>query len=143
MGGPGGPVVNEEESALESITPGHLIMLTATGVQKNTAAAENVAPQFALERDELGKEIGPGGTGEAGVAEYAVGDKVKAATYSSGMRVYAFLASGQNVVKGAYLTGTATGLLTATGVAADIRTARALESVNSTSDTTRIRVEIV
>jgi hypothetical protein len=130
----GDPQVDEQESALEVLLPGHLVELTATGVQKNTDDAANVAAAFALERDELGKDIDQA---------YAIGDKVKVGTFKPGDRVYPFLASGQNVVKGAYLTGNTTGLLTAASVSASVRLARALESVNSVADTTRIRVEIV
>lgn len=130
----GCPEVDEQESALEALTPGHLLELTSTGVQKNTDDAANVAAAFALERDELGKDIDQ---------PYAIGDKVKVGVFHKGQRVNAFLASGQNVAKGAYLTGTTTGLLTATGVTASLRTARALDAVNSVADTTRIRVEIV
>jgi len=127
------PVVNEEESALAAITPGHLLELTSTGVQRNTDDAANVAPNFALERDELGNDID---------VAYAVGDKVKVGAFHPGQRVYAWLASGQNVAKGAYLTSNTTGLLTATGVTATVRMARALEAVNASADA-RIRVEIV
>jgi hypothetical protein len=130
----GDPVIHEDEIALAAITPGHLLMLVPTGVQKNTAAAANVSASFALERDEVGRDID---------FPYATNDVVKVGAFAPGQRVYAFLASGQNVAKGAYLTGNATGLLTATGVAADIRLARALEAVNSVADTTRIRAEIV
>jgi hypothetical protein len=130
----GDPIVNEDDAALEAITPGHLIEITSTGVQKNTDDAANVAAAFALERDELGKDID---------VAYAIGDVVKVATFKPGERAYAFLASGQNVAKGAYLTGTTTGLLTAGSVSASVRLARALEAVNSTNDATRIRVEIV
>jgi hypothetical protein len=132
MGGP--PVINEEEVALEALTPGHLVELTTTGVQKCTDDAANVAPAFVLERDEMGSGID---------VAYAIGDRVKVGTFKPGDRVYAFLASGQNVSKGAYLTSTTTGLLSAANVAASVRLARALESVNSTNDATRIRVEIV
>ena len=102
----GDPIINEDEVALEAITPGHLIELTTTGVQKNTDDAANVAPQFALERDEVGRDID---------TAYAAGDVVKAATFAKGQRVYAFLASGQNVTKGAYLSGNTAGELTSTG----------------------------
>jgi allophanate hydrolase subunit 2 len=130
----GDPIVNEDEVALAAFTPGHLLELTSTGVQKNTDDAANVATNFALERDEVGRDID---------VDYATGDVVKVGAFAPGMRVYAFLASGQNVAKGAYLTGTTTGLLTATGVTAGVRLARALEAVNSTNDATRIRVEVV
>lgn len=132
LGGP--PVVDEQEAALGAITPGHLLELAPTGVQKNTAAAANVAPMFALERDELGKDID-----EA----YAIGDYVKTGVFHPGQRVYAFLASGQNVAKGAYLTTNNAGLLTAAGVTAALRIAQALEAVDASAADARIRVQIV
>lgn len=134
----GDPIVDEQEAALEALTPGHLVELTATGVQKNTDDAANVAAAFVLENDMMGL-----GVDDA----YAIGDRVRVGTFAPGMRVYALLASGQNVTKGAYLTGTTTGLLTASSVAAGIRLARALESVDASGSApvagTRIRVEIV
>jgi hypothetical protein len=134
----GDPIISEEEKALEAIIPGHLLMLVAAGLQKNTANAANVAPSFALERDEMGKGVD---------VAYASGDYVKAATFKPGERVYAFLASGFNIAKGDYLTGNTTGLLFSTGVAAGIRLCRAVEAVNTSGVApvtgTRIRVEIV
>lgn len=134
----GQPEYNEDSKALEVLTPGHLVELTATGVQKNSDDAANVAPTFVVERDEMGKDIDD---------TYAINDYVKVAACYPGCRVYAFLASGQNVVAGAYLTGTTTGLLTAASVAAGIRLARALEPVDTSGSApvagTRIRVEIV
>lgn len=133
LGGP--PVVNEEESALEAVTPGHLLEFGSGGVQKNTDDAANVAPNFALERDELGNDID---------VAYAIGDKVKVGAFHAGQRVYAWLASGQNVAKGAYLTGDTAGRLTAASVSASVRLARALEAVDASSGgDARIRVEIV
>ena len=132
------PIINEEEVAVEALIPGHLIMLTATGLQKNTANEENVAAAFALERDELGKNID---------VAYAIGDYVKAGTFHPGQRVYAWLASGHNVAKGAYLTPNNAGLLYLTGVSAFLRVARAVEAVDTSGSAptagTRIRVEIV
>ena len=134
----GMPVIDEQEKALEALTPGHLVELTSTGVQKNTDDAANVAAAFVLERDESGQGID---------VAYAIGDKVKVGVFRPGDRVYAFLASGQNVAKGAYLTGNTAGLLTATGVAAGVRIARALEAKDTSGSApvagTRIRVEIV
>jgi hypothetical protein len=139
----GDPIVSEEFKALEAIVPGHLLLLNATGLLKNTASGANVAPAFALERDELGKEVGTVGSAYA----YASGDYVKMGTFAPGMRVYAWLASGQNTARGDYLTGDGTGLLTKTNVSTSIRTARAVEAVDTSGSApttgTRIRVEIV
>ena len=67
--------------------------------------------------------------------------------FKPGERVYAWLASGQNVSKGAYLTSNNAGLLTLASVAASVRLARALEAVDTSGSApvagTRIRVEIV
>ena len=133
----GCPEVNEEKVALAAIIPGHLVEYTSSGVQLQTDDAANVSPMFAMERDELGDDID-----EA----YAIGDVVKVAHCAPGNRVYAFVASGQNVAEGDYLTGTTAGLLTKTSVAAGVRLARALEAVNTTGSApvagTRIRVEV-
>lgn len=130
----GDATYNEEKNALEAVTPGHLLETTSLGVKKNTANAANVAPQFAMERSELGKGID---------VAYAIGDTVLVGVFGVGKRVYAFLASGQNVLESAYLTGDAAGCLTATGVTAGLRLARALEAVNATTGQARIRVVIV
>jgi len=132
LGGP--PVINEDRKALEAITPGHLLELSSTGVKKNTDDAANVAPAFALERDEAGKDIDDA---------YASGDYVKVGTFHPGQRVYAFVASGVTVLEGAYLTSDTAGMLGTSGVAAGVRLARALEDVTSVVTPTRIRVEIV
>ncbi len=133
----GDPIVTEDEKATEALTPGHLLELTASGWKKQSDDAANVAPIFALERDELGSGVD---------VAYASGDYVKAGHFKPGDRVYAFLASGQNVAKGAYLTGTTAGLLTAASVAAGIRLAFALEALDLSGSApvagTRIRVEV-
>jgi hypothetical protein len=134
----GTPIVTEDQKALEAIIPGHLLMATATGVQKNTANASNVARAFALERDELGKTVD---------TAYAINDTVKVGVFHGGQRVYAWLASGQNAAIGDYLTTDNAGLLTKAAVAATIRVARAVEAVNTSGSApvagTRIRVEVV
>lgn len=134
----GDPQVTEEYTADEAVLPGHLLELTATGVKKQTDDAANVAAMFALERDELGSTI---------ETAYASGDVVKVGHFKPGDRVYALLASGQNVARGAYLTSNTAGLLTAASVAAGIRRAIALEAKDLSGSApvagTRIRVEIV
>jgi len=134
----GCPMVSEEKVAIEAIIPGHLLEVVASGVKKQTDDAANVAPIFALERDELGNGIDDA---------YAIGDVVKMGTFKPGDRVYGWLASGQNVAEGDYLTGTTAGLLTKTSVAASVRLAKAVESVDTTGSApvagTRIRAEIV
>jgi hypothetical protein len=131
LGGP--PVTNEDDQAAEAITPGELVAYDGSGnLILNTEADENVARTFALERDELGNDID---------VAYAIGDQVKVGAFHGGQRVYAWLASGENVAKGAYLTGDGAGHLAAAG--ANPRIARAVEAVNATAAAARIRVEIV
>jgi hypothetical protein len=128
----GVPEINEEEVALEAITPGQLLMYGTGGVQKNTENDKDVSHMFALEREELSNGID---------VAYAINDVVKVGVFNPGQRVYAWLASGQNVAKGDYLTGNATGLLTAAST--NPRIAQALEAVNATTGTARIRVQVV
>lgn len=135
LGGP--PIVNEESIAQETILAGHLLELTSGGaVKKNTAAAANVARAFALERDELGTGI---------ETAYASGDTVKVGVFHAGQRVYAFIASGQNIARGAYVTTDNAGRVTATGVTAPLRIGRATESVNNSAGPgdARLTIEIV
>lgn len=135
LGGP--PVINEESIAQEAILPGHLLELTSGGaVKKNTNAAANAAPCFALERDELGKDIN---------TAYASGDTVKVGAFHAGQRVYAFIASGQNIARGAYVTTDNAGRVTATGATASLRIGKATESVNNTAGPgdARLTIEIV
>lgn len=130
----GNPIVQEEELAIEAITPGHVVEYSGAGVRKNATAAANVTPMFALERDEMGKGID---------VAYAINDKVKVGVCAPGDRVYAFIPSGQVVAKGAYLTTDNAGRLTTASVSATIRTAQALEAVTSSDPgDTRIRVQI-
>jgi len=94
----GTPMVDEQFDASEAITPGHLIELfDVSGVgewRKHGTAADNTAKAFALERDELGKEI---------TVAYAINDKVKAGFFAPGMMVNALIASGQNLNVGDFL----------------------------------------
>jgi len=133
----GDPIITEE-LADAAVTPGHLLTLTTTGVTPNVDNQTKKAPIFALERDEQGDDID---------TAYAIGDYVKVGAFKPGERVYGLLASGQNVARGAYLTGDGTaGLLTATGAIGDILGV-ALEAVNASGSApvagTRIRVQIV
>lgn len=133
----GYPILNEEDKAAEAITPGHLLAYDSNGdLIKHNDDASNAAPMFALERDEMGKDID---------TAYAVGDQVKVGTFSPGQRVYAIIASGANVAKGDYLTSDGAGRLTKTGVSATVRLAEALEDVNNSAGPSdaRIRVQIV
>lgn len=138
----GTPEIKEDEVADAAIIPGHLLLRTATGVVKNTANAANVEKLVAVERDEFGTSTHNTNTIDNA---YAAGDAVKVAALYGGCRAYMFLASGDNVAKGAFLTGNNAGLLTATGVSATVRSFVALEAVDASGSApvagTRIRVE--
>lgn len=121
---------NEDGVAAEAITPGHLVS-GVTSLHKNTHNGVAVARTFALERDELGKDID---------AVYAIGDYVKVGSFAVGERVLAWIPSGTNVNEDDYLAADNAGRLVA--AASNIRIARALEAKNVLVDT-RIRVEIV
>lgn len=130
----GTPIVNEDWEAGEAVTPGHLVTLNSDGeVIKHNDDASNPAPLFALERDEMGKDID---------VAYAEGDQVKVGSFHPGQRVLAWIPSGQNVSIGDYLTSNGAGLLTKTGVSATVRSFQALEALNVTEET-RIRVLVV
>jgi len=133
----GTPIVldgQDARAASEAITPGHLVHLSAGAVAKNADDAANVAPNFALERDEMGKDID---------VAYAVGDQVKVGAFHAGQRVNAWIASGENVTDGDYLTGDTAGRLTKTGVSATVRLAQAVESVNNTAGPGDARLRVV
>jgi hypothetical protein len=115
----GSPIVNEEDAALAAITPGHLLEYAAGGVQKHSVAADNATPMFALERDELGDEID---------VAYAEDDVVKVGVFHTGQRVYAFIASGQNIARGDYMESAGDGTL------------RVLTTDAATDDTQRVSV---
>jgi len=130
----GQPIQNEDAAAAEAITPGMLVTLNSSGLLiKHATAGGATARNFAMERDEMGKGIDD---------VYAIGDTVKVGAFTQGMRVNAFLTTGNNAGIGALLESTGTGALRllSTGVAI----ARALEALNNTSgQNARLRVEII
>ena len=100
----GKPLVDEQLTASAAITPGHLIEVSSAQWQKHGTAAKNAAPWFALERDEIGKEIS---------VAYAADDEVKAGLFPGGSKVNAFIASGQDLNIGDYLESAGDGTLRA------------------------------
>lgn len=131
----GEPLQNEDAAAAEAITPGMLVNLNSSGLLiKHAAAAGVAARNWAMERDEMGQSID---------VAYAIGDTVKVGAFHQGMRVNAFLASGQNVALGAFLESAGNGALKV--VSAGFPVGRALEAVNNTPGPgmARIRVEVI
>jgi hypothetical protein len=131
----GTPMILEEDKAAEAITPGHLVDYDASGnLVKNASAADPAARTFALERDEMGKDID---------TAYAIGDQVKVGSFHLGQRVYGFTPSGQNLAKGAKLESDGAGrfVVLASGEAL----ARTVEAVNNSAGPgdARVRIEII
>lgn len=125
----GVPYVNEDGVAGETgIKPGHLVS-GVTSILLNDG--DPCTRTFALERDELGDDIDE---------PYGLSDVVKVGSFWPGQRVYAWLASGQNVAAGAFLEPQTNGLLTA--YSSGVRIARSLEAVNASTGDARIRVEV-
>lgn len=112
----GEPIVDEQLTASEAITPGMLIEVDTGQWRRHATAAGNAAPVFALERDELGEEIGDA---------YDIDDEVKAGFFHAGQRVNALIASGENLNIGDFLESAGDG------------TVRALATDAATDDTQR------
>ena len=125
----GEPVYNEDGAASEAITPGHLVE-GVTSIAKQNSAGGPATRTWALERDELGKDIDD---------DYASGDYVKVGSFAPGDRVYTWVASGVDVAADEFMEPAGDGTLRA--YSAGTRIARALEAVTATADT-RIRVEV-
>lgn len=125
----GRPELNEDGAADEAITPGHLV--DGVTIIGKHATANGPGRSFALERDERGQGID---------VAYASGDYVKVGAFAGGMRVYAWLKSGENVAADAYLGSQGDGTLKAW--ASGPYLGRSLEAVNATAGDTRIRVEV-
>jgi hypothetical protein len=116
----GEPIVDEQNTASQAdILPGMLIEINTAQWRKHAGAGLNAAPWFALERDEMGKDID---------TPYAVGDAVKAGFFSKGMRVNILVPIGQTLVKGDKMESNGDGTL------------RKVVTDASTDDTQRISV---
>lgn len=113
------PEYDEQDTASEAITPGHLIQMSSGQWRKHANAGLNAAAIFAAERDELGNDMD---------VAYASGDRVKAVFPYKGCRINALIASGQNLTKGTYLESAGNGTL------------RALATDAATDDTQRVSV---
>lgn len=100
-----GDPLRKEDLAGAAITPGDLIELNSSGVVvRHSTAGGNAVPMFAVEMDLIGSGI---------TDSYPSGDTVKYAVFRPGDEVYALLASGQNISKGAFLESAGTGALRA------------------------------
>ncbi len=133
--------VIEEMTAGGTITPGMLVEMTSTGTcRAHSAKDENAIPMFALEDEMQGKTVDD---------NYVATDQVQVWIPGRGDMVYALLAQGQNVTKGALLSSNGDGRLKAapslvsTGDVFPLQiVAQAMESVNASSAAKRILIRI-
>lgn len=128
----GDRMVNEDGAAGEAITPGMLVKGETTILKQTATTAVPVPARFALEREEMGKDID---------TDYAIGDSVKVGTAHQGDRINALIASGQNITADGYLESAGNGTLKAFSAGTAI--ARALETSGAVTTLTRLRVEIL
>lgn len=128
-----GPILQTEDwAAAEAITPGMLVSRNTSNLLIKHATAGGYAPRdFAMERDEMGKDID---------APYAVGDTVKVGHFTTGHRVNAIIASGVNAAVNSLLESAGDGTLRVrtSGVAV----AMSLQAVNNTAGPTNARLEV-
>jgi hypothetical protein len=127
----GEPIVDEQNTASEAITPGHLIEINAGQWRKHAGSGAAAAAVFAMERDEIGNGID---------VAYAADDRVKAGYYAKGDRVNALIPSGQDVAEGAELESDGAGRLKA-GTTKPV--ARAAAASGAVTADTRLPVIIV
>jgi hypothetical protein len=133
----GDPIRNEELAAAENgIIPGHLIeMIIGTQTARRcTRAGEDVARAFALEREEMGKNMD---------VAYVLGDQIHEAVCKRGQRVNALIVSGVSIQSGDFVEadgGAAAGCVRL--LASGVRIGRARETVAAVA-LTRLEIEIL
>jgi len=132
----GQPIVNEDGAAGEAIKPGYLVKGVTT-ILKHSTAAGACPRTFALERDELGRGIDS--TYGSETPDYATGDTVKVGSFAPGMRVLAWVASGQTISEDDFVESAGDGTLRV--FSAGVKIGRALEAVTATA-LTHLRVEV-
>jgi hypothetical protein len=132
----GGPLtlVNDDPTAkaTEAITPGHLVEMTSTGYRKHATGGGATTPAFALDAPEYNKGYAD---------DYAADDLVWVGIGAPGTSFWAWLDSGENVARGAALESAGNGNLQAHTSGTNL--AKALEAVNASSGSARIRVEVI
>lgn len=133
-----GRPVRKEAVAAVAITPGELIeSRNNSGTEEfgpHDTANGTAQPMFALENDLVGDDIDD---------DYDAGDTVQAGVFGPGDRVQAWLAYGENVAVGDFLTSDGAGALHAAAGSADKRiVAKAKESIDNTSGGARVRIEV-
>lgn len=120
----GDNVTYREDRSNEAFSPGHLLDFAANDRLQRHGTSGGYAPRmFALEADYIGNEV---------TVAYASGDRVPYADCAPGTVVWAWLASGQNVARGAYLMSNGDGTLTAR-TSTNIGIAQADEDANAST----------
>ena len=113
----GDPIEDDQLTAsAATILPGHLVQVhigTGRQLENHDVASGNAKALFALNRDEKGQN--PSG---ADGTTYAIGDRVKTASFGRGMRLRAMIASGETVTGIEPLESDGTGRLQVQAVAA-------------------------
>ena len=100
----GDAFTSREDRCNEAITPGSLLEFAANDrLRLHATSGGPSGRMFALEADYIGNSV---------TTAYASGDRVPYADCSPGVVVWAHLASGQNVARGAYLMSNGAGYLT-------------------------------
>lgn len=131
-----GDPIAKEDTAGATVIPGQLIDYNASEELVPHAADGGVASRsFAAEQDYIGQGIDH---------PYSAGDRVKFNACRMGDEIYAFLAAGQTVKKGAYLQSAGNGSLKTIG-AGKFAVAKAIEAVDNSAgaNPVRIKVEVV
>ena len=101
----GDQFTSREDRCNQAITPGHLCNFAANDrLQLHGTSGGGGGKIFALEADYVGNGV---------TVAYASGDRVPYADCAPGVVVWAHLASGQNVARGAVLMSAGDGTLTA------------------------------
>lgn len=132
----GGPVtVVNDLAASEVITPGHLIeKFNNAGiwrVRKHTGTSL-AGSMYATEQSMLNRSVD---------GDYAASDLVGAVVGAPGATIWAWIASGQNIVFGNDLESAGNGTLKV--YSAGVKIATALETQANVTVATRIRVEVL
>jgi hypothetical protein len=125
---------SEDWAAASAITPGMLVTRNGSGLLIPHGTAAAACPRdFAMERDEMGKDID---------AVYAIGDTVKVGHFAQGDRVNAIIATGVNAAVNSLLESAGNGTLRV--LTTGVPLAMALEAVNNTSGANaRLKVQIL
>lgn len=127
-------IQNEATVTDAAITPGMLVVRSATGVRPHNVAGGSAAPAYAVENDLIGEGIDD---------DYAIGENCIYRTFAQGSAVNALLAPSQTIAVGALLQSNGDGKLIV-AAAADNVVAQAVQAVTTGSGVTaRIKVEIL